>query len=216
VFIKWLGHSCFKITLKDGRSIVIDPYDPTVGYKPVDEEADIVIVSHDHYDHNYTAGIKGDYKLIDAAGIYRDGGLEITGIEALHDENGGKDHGRIICNVIAAEGMRLLHMSDIGAMPEDSFFEKIGKIDVLMIPVGGVFTVDAQGAFAIMERIAPNIIIPMHYMTSCLSFKLAGVHDFIKLASKVRDVSRHLESSLEVTADNLKKRPRIIVMQHSN
>ena len=216
MLIKWLGHACFKLMLKDGRTIIIDPYDPKVGYKPVEETADIVIVSHDHYDHSYTDGIKEGYKLIRGAGEYKENGIEITGIPAPHDENGGADRGQVVCNIIAAEGMRVMHMSDIGAMPDDDFFEKIGKIDILMIPVGGVYTVDAKGAFAIMERIAPNITIPMHYMTPCVTLKLAGVHDFIKLASKVRDVSTQLESCMEVTADNLKKRQRIIVMQNAN
>lgn len=216
MFIKWLGHACFKLTMKDGRTVIIDPYDPKVGYKPVDDEADIVLVSHDHYDHAYTADIKGDYKRIDSPGEYSENGIEITGIEIDHDDQGGAQRGKVICFIIAAEGVRVMHLSDIGAMPPDSFFEKAGKIDVLLIPVGGVYTVDAQGAFNIMERLAPNITIPMHYMTANLTFKLDGVHDFIKLASKVRDVSRHVESCIEVTADNLKKRRRIVVMQQSN
>lgn len=216
MFIKWLGHACFKITLKDGRTIMIDPYDPKVGLKPVDEEADIVLVSHGHYDHSYTAGIKGSYKLIDSAGEFGVDGIEITGIEADHDDQDGTQRGKIVCFVIAAEGMRVMHMSDIGVMPDANFFDRAGKIDILMIPVGGVYTVDAKGAFKIMERMSPNITIPMHYMTPTLTLKLHGVHDFIKLASKVCDVSRHVESCLEVTADNLKKRMRIIVMQPSN
>jgi L-ascorbate metabolism protein UlaG (beta-lactamase superfamily) len=216
MYIKWLGHSCFKITLKDGRTIIVDPYDPKVGYKPVDEEANIVVVSHDHYDHAYTADIKGDYKLIKGAGSHGEDGIEITGIEADHDDQDGTQRGKVVCFVMEAEGVRVMHMSDIGVMPDESFFQKAGKIDVLMVPVGGVYTVDAKGAFKIMERLSPNITIPMHYMTPTLTLRLQGVHDFIKLASKVCDVSRQLESCLNVSADNLKKRMRIIVMQHSN
>lgn len=215
MFIKWLGHSCFKLTLQDGRTIIIDPYDPKVGLKTVDDEADIVLVSHGHYDHSYTADLKGDYKLIDSAGEYSRDGLEITGIEAYHDGQNGAQRGRIVCNIIAAEGIRVMHLSDIGAMPDESFFKKAGKIDILMIPVGGVYTVDAKGAFEIMERFSPNITIPMHYMTPTLTLRIQGVHDFIKLASKVCDVSRLGESCLEITADTLKKRHRIIVMQPS-
>jgi L-ascorbate metabolism protein UlaG (beta-lactamase superfamily) len=216
MFIKWLGHSCFKLTLKDGRTIIIDPYDPKVGHKTVDDEADIVLVSHDHYDHSYTADIQGDYQLIDRAGTYNADGLEIIGIETDHDDRGGAQRGKVVCFVLSAEGVRVMHLSDIGAMPDDSFFKKAGKIDILMIPVGGVFTVDAKGAFGIMERFAPNITIPMHYLTPTLTLKIHGVHDFIKLASKVCDVSRLGESCMEITADTLKKRHRIVVMQPSN
>jgi len=216
MLIKWLGHACFKLTVKDGRTVVIDPFDPNMGLKEVDETADFVLVSHGHHDHSYTAGIKGSYRLIDSAVTYKEDGLEITGIEADHDEQDGSARGKVICNIISAEGIRVMHLSDIGAMPGDGFFEKAGKIDILMIPVGGVYTVDAQGAFAIMERLAPNITIPMHYMTPNLTLKIEGVHEFIKLARKVRDVSRLGESCIEITADNLKKRQRIIVMQPSN
>jgi L-ascorbate metabolism protein UlaG (beta-lactamase superfamily) len=216
MFIKWLGHACFKLTTKDGRSIIVDPYDPSIGLKPVDEEADIVLVSHDHYDHSYTEGIKGEYKLIDSAGEYSEDGFEITGIEVAHDDQKGALRGKAVSFIIAGEGIRVMHMSDIGAVPPDEFFEKAGKIDILLIPVGGVYTVDAEGAFKIMERLTPNITIPMHYMTPNLTIKLHGVHEFIALASKEYDVSRQLENCLDITADNLKKRQRIIVMQHAN
>ena len=216
--IKWIGHSCFMIELADGRKILTDPYDNTVGYDPVDETADIVLVTHDHFDHGYTEGIKGDYKLITKAGEYDLGnGLSVCGIEQPHDDAGGSKRGTVITFVINAEGLNLLHMGDIGVVPGDDYFAKLPKIDILMIPVGGVFTVDAKGAFSILERIHPNITIPMHFKTEKLSFDVSSVFDFLQIAKEGEfDISRLGGAVLEVDPLNLKKRSRIIVMEHSN
>lgn len=215
MLIKWLGHSCFQLTLTNGKSIVIDPYDESVGYEPVNEKADIVIVSHDHYDHSYVKGIKGDYKLIEGAGEYREDWIKITGVPAYHDDQKGKLRGRVVVNTIEAEGIRVMHMSDIGEIPEESFFKNAGKIDILLIPVGGVYTIDAKGALEIIEKLKPNITIPMHYLTSVLNISLKGVHEFTALAVKEYDISRLGGSSLEITADTLKKRQRIVIMEHA-
>ncbi len=217
MIIKWFGHSCFQLTLKNGKSIVIDPYDESVGYELVDEKADIVLVSHDHHDHSYVKSIRGDYKLIRGAGEYQDDCVKITGVSLYHDNQKGAQRGQVVVNTIEAEGIRVMHMSDIGSVPDTSFFENAGKIDILMIPVGGFYTVDAQGALEIIDKMKPNITIPMHYLTSVSKLTvLKGVHEFTALARKEYDISRLGGSSLEITADTLKKRQRIVVMDHAN
>lgn len=216
MIIKWLGHSCFQLMLKNGKSIMIDPFDETVGYEPVDEKADIVLVSHDHHDHSYVNGIKGNYKLIKDAGEYSADGIRITGVAACHDDQKGSVRGQVVINTIEAEGIRVMHMSDIGCVPDENFFNNAGKIDILLIPVGGVYTIAAEEALEIIDKLKPNITIPMHYMTSVLKFSLKGVHEFITLAGKEYDISRQGGSSLEIAADTLKKRQRIVVMEHAN
>lgn len=216
MIIKWFGHACFKIILKDGKSIMIDPFDETVGYGKIDEKADIVIVSHNHFDHSYTQGIRGEYTLIDSPGTYNKGGIEITGVLLDHDDQQGKQRGKVVVNTIQAEGIRIMHMGDIGVVPDDSFFANAGKIDILMIPVGGVYTIDAKAALQIIEKLSPNITIPMHYMTEASKLQLKGVHEFTNLAGKEYDISRLGGSSLEITADNLKKRQRIFIMDFVN
>ena len=195
---------------------MIDPFDETVGYGKIDEKADIVLVSHNHFDHSYTKGIKGDYTLVDAPGTYREDGVEITGVSLEHDGQQGKQRGHVTAFTIQAEGIRILHMSDVGAVPGESFFADAGKIDILMIPVGGVYTIDARAALQIMEKLSPNITIPMHYMTEVSKIQLKGVHEFTTLAGKEYDISRLGGSSLEITADNLKKRQRIFIMDFAN
>lgn len=216
MIIKWLGHSCFQIKLADGKSIVIDPYDESMGYGLIDEKADIVLVSHNHHDHSFVQGIKGEYKLIREAGEYKSGGIKITGVVANHDDQKGAVRGQVVVNTIQAEGIRVMHMSDIGEMPDDSFFKNAGKIDILMIPVGGVYTIDAKVALEIIEKLSPNITIPMHYMTTVSKIHLKGIHEFITLAGKEYDISRLGGSSLQITADTLKKRQRIVVMDFAN
>jgi L-ascorbate metabolism protein UlaG (beta-lactamase superfamily) len=214
--IKWLGHACFLITLKNDKKILIDPYDNTVGYEPIDEQADILLISHDHYDHNYKDGVSGNYTLIDKEGDYDIDGISIKGILQPHDEAYGAKRGNVITFLINADNLNILFLSDIGMVPQKEYFDSLPDIDILLLPVGGVYTIDAKEAIKIMDEIHPNITIPMHYMTSCLKFALKGVHEFLQLAGKEYDKSRLGNSEFEITADNLKKRSRIVIMEHSN
>lgn len=216
MLIRWIGHSCFLLTTQNGTKILTDPYDNSIGLAPVIEHADIVLVSHDHFDHNYTAGITGDYTLINTPGTHEALGIKITGFKTFHDPEHGKLRGENIVNLIEADNMRILHMGDIGTMPDDSFFESVGNVDILMIPVGGVYTVDAKGALAIMERLRPNITIPMHFKTPELDMDIEGVHEFSELSKKEYDRSTLGNNIFEITADSLKKRKRIIIMDCSN
>ena len=215
--IKWLGHSCFLITLKDGRKIITDPYDDTVGYRPVDESSDFVLVSHDHFDHNCTDGIKGSYTKIDSPGEHIiDDGLSFTGIEQPHDEENGKKRGTVITYIIKADGLTVLHLGDLGIEPSDNYLEQLPLIDIMLIPVGGVYTINGDQACSVLEKIHPNITIPMHYMTEELTFRLDSIQPFIDACRSKVDISRLSDSEFEIDKTNLKKRQRVIVMKNSN
>ncbi|MEA4853110.1 MAG: MBL fold metallo-hydrolase [Christensenella sp.] len=220
MLIEWIGHSCFYVTTTEGKTIIIDPYDNTIGLAVPQKGADVVLVSHDHFDHrneDYIASLEDGATLIDTIGDFDVCGIKIKGIALDHDEQGGALRGKVIAFLIEADGMRILHMSDVGAMPSDAFFDEIGKIDILMIPVGGVYTVDAKGALNIMDRIQPNITIPMHYLTAGLKLEIASPHDFLaRAANREYDVSRLGGGIFDITADNLKKRRRIVVMECSS
>lgn len=215
MLIEYVGHSCFYIVNKEGQRILTDPYDNTIGLKPVDKEADIVLVSHHHYDHDYVDGVKGNYKLFDKAGDYEFCDVKIHGVELDHDEADGSKRGKVIAFTIETDGMRIMHMGDVGAMPDDSFFENTGHIDILMIPIGGTYTVDAEGALDIMDRLNANINIPMHYKTTHLNLDIASPHEFIRLAKKEYDVSQLGGNTFEITPDSLKKRGRVIILENS-
>ena len=221
MLIEWIGHSCFYMTTEAGKTILIDPYDNTIGLRVPEARADIVLVTHDHFDHKnqaYLDGMRDGDVLIAEAGEFEAGGIRVTGIPVWHDDRQGSERGQVITYLIEADGMRLLHMGDVGEMPAPSYFEKIGKIDILMIPVGGYYTVDAKGALNIMDTIHPNITIPMHYLVNGLTLtELASPHDFLaRAASREYDVSRLGGGGFEITKDNLKKRNRIVVMECSH
>lgn len=212
--IEYIGHSCFYFVTEDGTRIIIDPYDCSIGLTPVNREADIALVTHQHYDHNYLDGVHGDYVAIQTSGVHEERGVRVTGFELDHDPDGGALRGKVNAYLIEVDGVRLLHMGDIGTMPPDSFFDALGQIDVLMIPVGGNYTVDAAGAYAICERVNPAYVIPMHYKTTRLKLDIAPVNGFVELATSSYDIVRQ-GSVLTIGRNARKKHSRVVLMENS-
>ncbi len=162
--IKWLGHSSFYVTSHSGSAVVTDPYKTEdVGVKYPDVSCKSVLVTHDHFDHNYIAGVKGATDIIRTSGAHTVGDLLIEGIDSYHDDKHGALRGPNVIYKITADGVTLCHMGDIGEPASDKLIAEIGKVNVLLIPVGGIYTVDAKGAKEYADRIKPDIVIPMHY-----------------------------------------------------
>ncbi len=212
--IEWLGHSCFKITLKSGLRILLDPYNGDTGYAPQDVEADVVTISHAHYDHNDLSHVKGNYTVVNTPGVQTFGELTIEGFETWHDHSQGAHRGANIIFLFSVRGIRLCHMGDIGCIPDDALFEKLCGTDILLIPVGGKVTIDAKEALSICERIEPNIIIPMHFKTPDSNIDLAPLHDFLEVVGREYDVSHHGQCYLNIDKASLKKRTRVVVMEY--
>jgi L-ascorbate metabolism protein UlaG (beta-lactamase superfamily) len=187
--IYWAGQSCFQISVSNSRDhsadIVIDPYDESIGLKLPNLSADILLVTHDHHDHNNVKGIKGTPFLIDGPGEYEIKEVFIQGIPSFHDDKEGKEKGLNTIYVIEAEEMRFCHLGDLGQKQlTDEQLEKIDSVDVLMIPVGGEFTIDSASAQKIIGQIEPKIVIPMHYALPNLKIKLEDVAKFLKAMGK--------------------------------
>ena len=153
--IQWLGHSCFLMTTDKGTRILCDPCDAATGYEIAPQECDILTISHDHHAHNYAALALGNPVRIDKSGEYRVGGVRISGISTYHDHDGGKKRGNNIVFVFEFDGMRIAHMGDIGEVPDEATMARMGKIDVMLIPVGGVYTIDGEEAETIVGAIMP-------------------------------------------------------------
>ena len=215
--IKWYGHSAFQITTEKGIRIIIDPYESgsfsgALSYGKIEDQADIVLTSHDHADHNYTKDIKGKYNHISKAGDHKIKDIKIKAIPCFHDSLGGKKGGSNLIFVITADGLNLVHMGDIGHSLDQELLKKIGKVDILLLPVGGFFTVDAVMAQKIMNDIKPSITVPMHYKTEKCNFPITPVENFTKNQANVRILK---ESSVVIKKETLPKEPEIIILQHA-
>jgi L-ascorbate metabolism protein UlaG (beta-lactamase superfamily) len=213
--IRYLGHAAFLITTSDGKKIVTDPYEPggfggAIGYGALTEPADFVTVSHDHADHNYVRMVPGSPQVIKGAGEARHGGILFRALTTHHDTSRGAERGGNVVRVIEADGIAVCHLGDLGhaLAPEDA--TALGAIDVLLVPVGGTFTVDAKGATAIVNRLRPRIAIPMHYRTPKVGFDIGPVDDFLAGKDRVRRVDG---SEVEVTREALPQPTEIVVLE---
>ncbi len=184
--IIWHGQSCFQILINGRKNgdvrLVVDPFDEKIGLKLPKLEADILLITHEHFDHNNVKGVLGSPFLISGPGEYETKGVYVQGISVFHDKSQGKDRGRVTAYTIEDEdGLRICHLSDLGQSElTDEQLDSIGDVDVLIIPVGGEYTISAQEASKIIGQIEPKIVIPMHYALPKLNIKLDGIEKFLK------------------------------------
>lgn len=210
--IQWIAHSCFKITLESGTVLLFDPFGEGIGYTMPQVEADYVFCSHDHFDHNGLDNVRPGYKLFLEPGHYEEAELVIEGIACHHDGAQGALRGNNIIFKVSAEGVSMAHLGDLGHPLNADLAAKLGKVDVLMIPVGGNYTIDAQEAFEVCKQVEPNVILPMHYRTPSLTVDVAPVAGFIQATKGYFDRSVLGESSFRYVAADRKKRTRIFLL----
>ncbi|MBU1038882.1 MBL fold metallo-hydrolase [Patescibacteria group bacterium] len=184
--IQWFGQSCFKIQAKPGPgqevTVIFDPFDPKrVGLKLPKLVGDIVVVTHDHFDHNYTEGVTGQPFLINGPGEYEFKGAFLYGLPAWHDDQEGRERGAITMCFLEVEGLSVAHLGDLGQSELTSQqMELLEGVDILLLPVGGNYTIDGKKAASIVNQIEPRIIIPMHYKLPGLKVEIEGVDKFVK------------------------------------
>lgn len=179
--LQWLGHSCFRITLNDGRVIVTDPYDDTVGYPPLKVRADIVLSSHGHFDHNCFAAVEGDPEIISAPGEYVRGDVTITGVHSFHDDARGAKRGENVIFAIQDGDMKLVHLGDLGHLPDtDAQRAILRDVDILLIPIGGTFTITTPQAVELIGLYRPRAAVAMHYQNDYCHFPVTDCSEFVK------------------------------------
>ena len=214
--IKWNGHASFTITAADGTVLVTDPYDPNgydgaLQYAAVTDRADGALVSHDHADHNYVQGLTGDPQVIKGSGSINN--IEIKGIKTFHDETGGSERGTNVVFIMKVDGINICFCGDLGHQLTDEQINKAGKIDILLVPVGGFFTLDAEGASKLVDAVKPKLIIPMHYKTSKCGFPISDTEPFLSL---MKDVKKLDKSEIEISSDQLPETgPETLVLTHA-
>lgn len=179
--ITWLGHSSFKLEESTGTTVVTDPYHPYVGYEMPEVTADIVTVSHGHKDHNHLEAVKGNPEVLNHAGAYDISGVHILARRTYHDSKNGASRGENLVFKFRMDGVDICHMGDIGEECNAMLVESLAPVNVLMIPVGGTYTIDAEQAKEFVDRIMPDVVIPMHYKTRDCAFDIARLNEFLDL-----------------------------------
>lgn len=174
--IKWFGHSCFKI--ETSRNILMDPYDESVSYILDPTDIHIITESHQHHDHCAHERIKGQPIIVKTSGIHPFEAITITGHDSWHDKQKGADRGENIIFQIQSEGITLTHLGDLGHILDSETIEKLSDTDILMIPVGGTYTINATEAIQVIKLIAPKIVVPMHYKTQWCDYPIDPLSKF--------------------------------------
>ena len=212
MILKWLGHACFLITSGDGLKIITDPYlnGGKIRYAPVDDSADIVTISHDHYDHNALSAVSGNPEVIRGRGLKIAKGIQFKGIPTYHDESKGEQRGDNTVFCYSIDGIKVCHLGDLGHRLSHEQINEIGDIDLLLIPVGGFYTIDANVATQVCDDLNPKVIVPMHYKTPKLDFPITGVDEFLK---GKRNVKRLDLSEAEFVMGKLPDISEIIVLK---
>lgn len=208
--IIWYGHACFRLRGKEG-SVVTDPYDKTIGYRLPRLSADVVTVSHDHPGHNYVRGVRGHPRIIAGPGEYEVKGIFIFGIPTFHDKKRGKQWGRNTVYLFEFEDLTICHLGDLGHVPAQSQVEALSDVDVLLIPVGAVHTLNASLAAEVINLLEPRIVVPMHYKTDVVKARLAPLSKFLKEMGLKRVKPRE---SLKIRKGSLPGETQVVVLEY--
>jgi L-ascorbate metabolism protein UlaG (beta-lactamase superfamily) len=209
---KWLGHACFLVTSASGLRIITDPYAVGGGidYSPIEETADVVVVSHDHSDHSNVEAVQGKPEVIKGPGTKTANGIRFRGVATSHDTSQGTQRGSNIIFCFTIDDLRLCHLGDLGHALSPTQVTEIGAVDILFVPVGGFFTIDATVANQVCGQLKPKVVIPMHFKTSKCTYPIAGVEDFLK---GKKDIVNTMASEVEFHREELPLATRIVLLQ---
>jgi len=210
--IKYLAHAAFLIVSDAGTRIITDPYGSRddFSYDEISEAADIVTISHDHFDHNNVAAVRGNPQAV--RGTAKAKGIYFRGILTHHDNSGGQQRGNNIIMCFEVDGVKVCHLGDLGHKLTGDQAKEIGKVDVLLVPVGGYFTIDAGVASQVCDMLSPRFIIPMHYKTEKCELPISGLDDFLE---GKKSIKRPGGSEAEFGKDSLPPETEIIVLKPS-
>ena len=208
--LSYYGHACIALHLADGTALVIDPFDPSIPYPVCSVACDAALMSHGHFDHNYTKALSGDFQTIDAPGEYTVGGAKITAVPCFHDKEGGAKRGRNLIFRIEAEGLTIAHLGDLGHLPDEEQLAALTGLDLMLIPIGGFYTIDTPEAEEIVSLAKPRCAVAMHYkihaddpnpISTCEAF--------------AADMSAaRMPNEIEITAQSASTLPAAVIMDY--
>lgn len=215
--ITYLGHACFRLKGRLG-TVITDPYEAKVGWSLPNVSADVITVSHNHFDHNNVKAVRNTARrdhpfIIDAAGEYEVGGISVFGVNSYHDSEEGTHRGSNLIFNIFFDELRVCHLGDLGTLPTPEQFESIGGVDVLLCPVGGQTTIDAAQATQIIRKLEPSIVIPMHYRTDKHDQAIFGQLDGVEKFFKEMGVTPVAQDKLFLESAKLPEETQVVWLQ---
>jgi len=208
--IVWLGHSCFRIRGKEA-TIVTDPFDKTLGYPMRKPNASIVTVSHSHPQHSFVDGVAGSPRVVRRPGEYDISNVFINGIATFHDKEKGAQRGKNTVFFMEIDEVKVCHLGDLGHVPTSEQVEQMSGTDILMVPVGGVSTLDAAAAAETIGLLEPKLVIPMHYKTEVVKMELEPLEYFIKQMGLKEVVT---QPKLSVTKSTLPPETKVLLLDY--
>ena len=213
MIIQHIGHAEFLIETESGMRIVTDPYDEGCGYPVRKLKADAALVSHGHHDHNAVNTLEGLQTVVDTAGEYTlAAGVRVTALKGYHDDALGSKRGETLLFLLETEGLRIVHLGDLGCLPDEEQTEKLKRPDILMIPVGGFYTIDGKTARRVAEMLEARTVLPMHYKTKYnAGWPISGPEEFLEGIPE-GEIRRDIEV-LRVTAADLDCQPRAAIFK---
>lgn len=191
--LEYIGHACFRLSLDNGFSWVTDPYDGSIGLARPAVGATVTTLSHGHFDHNCVKALDGAGRLLANAGEYDEGDVHFSLIRSYHDEVRGAKRGENLVTICTIQGKRICHMGDIGHQPEGELLDRLRGVDVLMLPIGGTYTLDAAGAAQAVRAIAPRAVVPMHFKVPHLKLAIASPDEFLRIMEQWHDAGSHVD-----------------------
>jgi L-ascorbate metabolism protein UlaG (beta-lactamase superfamily) len=210
--ITWFGHSCFRLSDR-GVTIVTDPPSDDMGYDRPRIRADVVTISHEHPGHNNRIGFRGGPKFFDGPGEYEVKDVFITGIATYHDARRGASRGLNTVFLFEFDGVTICHLGDLGHVPTQSQVEALSSVDVLLIPVGSLHTIDPSKATEVISLIEPRLVVPMHYKTKIEKAKLQTVSKFLK---EMGLSPMPAQPELKVIKSSLPTETQVVVLDHNH
>ena len=207
--LKYYGHACFSLSYEGGPTLVIDPFDETVTYPPCDEICDAALLSHDHFDHNHVQTLRGDFVTIRSAGAYDVQGVRITAVDSFHDKKGGALRGKNLILRIEGGGLTIVHLGDLGHMPDEKQLEAMSGADIMLVPIGGTYTIDTPVGVEVIRLARPKHAVAMHYRTPDYDFNTSTCEAFERDMRAVR-----MPREIEITPENLVSLPEFLLMRY--
>ena len=205
--IKYFAHACFGLSFANGPVLVTDPYDESVTYPPCNAECDAALVSHDHFDHNHVQSLSGEFAVVKEPGTYEIGSAKITATPCFHDPEQGALRGRNVIFAIEGDGLKIVHLGDLGHMPDAGQLAAMADADLMLIPIGGHFTIDTPQAVELIAQAKPRTAVAMHFHNVYCQFPITDEKEFAALTGAVE-----MPGEIEVTPEaNL---PAAIVMKY--